>query len=132
MATTQTAPKKKGLINFDFLQKLGKVLMTVIAVMPAAGLMISLGKLVQMSGGDIAAVMTIGTTMENIGWAVINNLHILFAVAIGGTLLQCIDYRDRKALWNNSFRHFSFLLFFLVSELLHHRILPLTENNHCL
>ena len=33
MATTQTAPKKKGLINFDFLQKLGKVLMTVIAVM---------------------------------------------------------------------------------------------------
>lgn len=78
-------PKKKSFINFDFLQKLGKVLMTVIAVMPAAGLMISLGKLVQMSGGDIAAVMTIGTTMENIGWAVINNLHILFAVAIGGS-----------------------------------------------
>ena len=23
--------------------------------------------------------------MENIGWAVINNLHILFAVAIGGS-----------------------------------------------
>lgn len=78
-------PKKKGFINFDFLQKLGKVLMTVIAVMPAAGLMISLGKLVQMGGGDIAAIMTIGTTMENIGWAVINNLHILFAVAIGGS-----------------------------------------------
>ena len=78
-------PKKKGFLNFDFLQKLGKVLMTVIAVMPAAGLMISLGKLVQMGGGDIAAVMTIGTTMENIGWAVINNLHILFAVAIGGS-----------------------------------------------
>lgn len=78
-------PKKKSFLNFDFLQKLGKVLMTVIAVMPAAGLMISLGKLVQMGGGDIAAVMTIGTTMENIGWAVINNLHILFAVAIGGS-----------------------------------------------
>ena len=76
---------KKSFINFDFLQKLGKVLMTVIAVMPAAGLMISLGKLVQMGGGNIAAVMTIGTTMENIGWAVINNLHILFAVAIGGS-----------------------------------------------
>lgn len=74
-----------GRINFDFLQKLGKVLMTVIAVMPAAGLMISLGKLVQMAGGDIAAVMTIGSTMENIGWAVINNLHILFAAAIGGS-----------------------------------------------
>ena len=37
--------KKKLSINFDFLQKLGKVLMAVIAVMPAAGLMISLGKL---------------------------------------------------------------------------------------
>ena len=78
-------PKKKGFINFDFLQKLGKVLMTVIAVMPAAGLMISLGKLVQMAGGDVSMVLTIGTTMENIGWAVINNLHILFAVAIGGS-----------------------------------------------
>ncbi len=84
MATTQTAPKKKG-SSISTFAKLGKVLMTVIAVMPAAGLMISLGKLVQMSGGDIAAVMTIGTTMENIGWAVINNLHILFAVAIGGS-----------------------------------------------
>ena len=77
--------KKKFNFNFDFLQKLGKVLMTVIAVMPAAGLMISLGKLVQMAGGDLSIVMTIGSTMENIGWAVINNLHILFAVAIGGS-----------------------------------------------
>lgn len=72
-------------VDFDFLQKLGKVLMTVIAVMPAAGLMISLGKLVQMSGGDIHLVMTVGSTMETIGWAIINNLHILFAVAIGGS-----------------------------------------------
>ena len=77
--------KKKFHFNFDFLQKLGKVLMTVIAVMPAAGLMISLGKLVQMAGADLSVVMTIGSTMENIGWAVINNLHILFAVAIGGS-----------------------------------------------
>ncbi len=77
--------KLTGKINFDFLQKLGKVLMTVIAVMPAAGLMISLGKLVQMAGGGLGIVMTIGSTMENIGWAVINNLHILFAAAIGGS-----------------------------------------------
>lgn len=76
---------KKSIINFDFLQKLGKVLMTVIAVMPAAGLMISIGKLVQMSGGDIGMILTLGSTMENIGWAIINNLHILFAVAIGGS-----------------------------------------------
>lgn len=77
--------KKKGGINFDFLQKLGKVLMTVIAVMPAAGLMLSLGKLVQMMGADVSILMTIGGTMENIGWAIITNLHILFAAAIGGS-----------------------------------------------
>ncbi|NBH71803.1 PTS IIBC subunit [Clostridiaceae bacterium] len=81
----QGAEKKKLAINFDFLQKLGKVLMVVIAVMPAAGLMISLGKLVQMAGVDVHMIAMVGSTMENIGWAVINNLHILFAVAIGGS-----------------------------------------------
>ena len=81
----QKKEKKKFNFNFDFLQKLGKVLMTVIAVMPAAGLMISLGKLVQMAGADMSLVLTIGSTMENIGWAIINNLHILFAIAIGGS-----------------------------------------------
>lgn len=81
------APKKEksSFINFDVLQKLGKTLMTVIAVMPAAGLMISLGKLVQMAGADMSMLLTIGSTMETIGWAFINNLHILFAVAIGGS-----------------------------------------------
>lgn len=77
--------KKKHKFNFDFLQKLGKVLMTVIAVMPAAGLMISIGKLIAMVGADVSFVVTIGGVMENIGWAVINNLHILFAAAIGGS-----------------------------------------------
>ena len=86
-AEKKEAPKKekKSFINFDVLQKLGKTLMTVIAVMPAAGLMISLGKLVQMAGADMSMLLTIGGTMENIGWAFINNLHILFAVAIGGS-----------------------------------------------
>ena len=78
-------PKKKKGFNFDFLQKLGKVLMTVIAVMPAAGLMISLGKLIAMAGADISAIVTVGSVMENIGWAIISNLHILFAAAIGGS-----------------------------------------------
>ena len=82
---SQKKEKKKFNFNFDFLQKLGKVLMTVIAVMPAAGLMISIGKLVQMAGADLSLVLTIGSTMENIGWAIINNLHILFAIAIGGS-----------------------------------------------
>ena len=78
-------PKKKKGFSFDFLQKLGKVLMTVIAVMPAAGLMISLGKLIAMAGADISAIVTVGSVMENIGWAIISNLHILFAAAIGGS-----------------------------------------------
>lgn len=68
---------------FDFLQKLGKVLMVVIAVMPAAGIMISIGKLIGMT--DLAWLDSIGAVIENIGWAVITNLNILFAVAIGGS-----------------------------------------------
>lgn len=77
--------RKKPRISFDFLQKLGKVLMVVIAVMPAAGLMISIGKLIMMAGGDTAIINTIGSVMESIGWTIISNLHILFAVAIGGS-----------------------------------------------
>ena len=77
--------KKPGFMSFDFWQKFGKALMVVIAVMPAAGIMISLGKLVGMSGGDVAVIATIATVMEDIGWAIIGNLHILFALAIGGS-----------------------------------------------
>ena len=69
--------------SFDFWQKFGKALLVVVAVMPAAGLMISIGKLIGMSAGDINAVHTIARVMEDIGWAIITNLHILFAVAIG-------------------------------------------------
>ncbi len=76
---------KKSSAHFDFLQRLGKVLMTVIAVMPAAGLMISIGKLIAMLAADVAIVSAIGSCLENIGWAIISNLHILFAVAIGGS-----------------------------------------------
>ena len=75
----------KKMFSFDFWQKLGKALMVVVAVMPAAGLMISIGKMIAMFSGDITLVLTIGSVMENLGWAIINNLHILFAVAIGGS-----------------------------------------------
>lgn len=77
--------KRKLNINFDFLQKFGKVLMVVIAVMPAAGLMISLGKLIAMAGASVPFILTVGAVMENIGWAIINNLNLLFAIAIGGS-----------------------------------------------
>lgn len=77
--------EKKSIINFDLLQNLGKVLLTVIAVMPAAGLALSIGKVFQLWCGDISIMMTIGQVLENMGWAIIANLHVLFAIAIGGS-----------------------------------------------
>lgn len=77
--------KMKKFLSFDFWQKFGKALLVVVAVMPAAGIMISLGKLVGMMGADISFVQTIALVMEDIGWGIINNLHVLFAVAIGGS-----------------------------------------------
>lgn len=73
----------KKVFSFEFWQKFGKALMVVIAVMPAAGLMISIGKLIAMA--DVSAAITVGGITENIGWAIINNLPILFALAIGGS-----------------------------------------------
>lgn len=70
--------------SFDFWQKFGKALLVVIAVMPAAGLMVSIGKLIGMSS-DMQFITTIARVVEDIGWGIIGNLHILFAVAIGGS-----------------------------------------------
>ncbi len=76
--------KKSKLGSFDFWQKFGKALLVVIAVMPAAGLMVSIGKLIGMSS-DLQFITTISRVVEDIGWGIIGNLHILFAVAIGGS-----------------------------------------------
>ena len=76
--------KKSKLFSFDFWQKFGKALIVVIAVMPAAGIMISLGKVVGMYT-DAVLLETIARVMEDIGWAIITNLHVLFAVAIAGS-----------------------------------------------
>ncbi|MBL1225581.1 PTS transporter subunit IIBC [Enterococcus sp. BWR-S5] len=75
----------KKFINFEFLQKFGKALMVVVAVMPAAGLMISLGKSLPLINSDMAFLVTTGGVIESIGWAIIGNLHLLFALAIGGS-----------------------------------------------
>lgn len=75
----------KKLFSFEFWQKFGKALMVVIAVMPAAGLMISIGKMIGMFTGDMQLLLTTAGVIEDLGWAVIVNLHILFAVAIGGS-----------------------------------------------
>lgn len=73
------------LLSFDFWQRFGKSLIVVIAVMPAAGIMISLGKVVAMYAGGLGVIETFGHIMENIGWGIIVNLHLLFAIAIGGS-----------------------------------------------
>ena len=77
--------KLKEKFGFEFWQKFGKALMVVIAVMPAAGLMISLGKTVAMINPNMAPLVITGGFIEQIGWGVIGNLHILFALAIGGS-----------------------------------------------
>ena len=75
----------KNILSFEFWQKFGKALMVVIAVMPAAGLMISIGKSLVMIYPTFAPLVITGGILEQIGWGVIGNLHILFALAIGGS-----------------------------------------------
>ena len=75
----------KNILSFEFWQKFGKALMVVIAVMPAAGLMISIGKSLVMINPTFAPLIITGGILEQIGWGVIGNLHILFALAIGGS-----------------------------------------------
>ena len=77
--------KLKEKFGFEFWQKFGKSLMVVIAVMPAAGLMISIGKTIAMINPNVAPLVITGGFLEQIGWGVIGNLHILFALAIGGS-----------------------------------------------
>ncbi|MBO0454455.1 PTS transporter subunit IIBC [Candidatus Enterococcus murrayae] len=75
----------KKIFSFEFWQKFGKALMVVIAVMPAAGLMISIGKSLPLINENLGWLVTTGGVVENIGWAIIGNLHLLFALAIGGS-----------------------------------------------
>lgn len=75
----------KKMFSFEFWQKFGKALMVVIAVMPAAGLMISIGKSLPMINSNLGWLVTTGGVVENVGWAIIGNLHLLFALAIGGS-----------------------------------------------
>ena len=75
----------KQFFSFEFWQKFGKCLMVVIAVMPAAGLMVSIGNSIPLLNPDSSVLTTIGTVVAQIGWAVIGNLHLLFTLAIGGS-----------------------------------------------
>lgn len=75
----------KKMFSFEFWQKFGKALMVVVAVMPAAGLMISIGKSLPLIDPNLGLLVTTGGVLESIGWAIIGNLQLLFALAIGGS-----------------------------------------------
>ena len=74
----------KKLLSFEFWQKFGKCLMVVIAVMPAAGLMVSIGNSLPLIS-DAEWLAIVGNIIAQIGWGIIGNLHLLFALAIGGS-----------------------------------------------
>lgn len=75
----------KKLLSFEFWQKFGKALMVVIAVMPAAGLMVSIGNSLPLINADSELLARVGNIIAQIGWGIIGNLHLLFALAIGGS-----------------------------------------------
>ncbi|AGJ91039.1 PTS transporter subunit EIIC [Mycoplasma putrefaciens] len=73
-----------------FFSKFAKSILTFVALLPAAGLTIILGKIIGPLGlGNIKQVSTvfnqIGGVIENVGWAAFTHMGVLFAVAIGGT-----------------------------------------------
>ncbi len=74
----------KKMLSFEFWQKFGKCLMVVIAVMPAAGLMVSIGNSLPLIS-DAEWLARVGNIIAQIGWGIIGNLHLLFALAIGGS-----------------------------------------------
>ena len=74
----------KKMLSFEFWQKFGKCLMVVIAVMPAAGLMVSIGNSLPLIS-DAEWLALLGNIIAQIGWGIIGNLHLLFALAIGGS-----------------------------------------------
>lgn len=75
----------KNMLSFEFWQKFGKSLMVVIAVMPAAGLMVSIGTSLPLINENSGLLATVGNIIAQIGWGIIGNLHLLFALAIGGS-----------------------------------------------
>lgn len=74
----------KKILSFEFWQKFGKSLMVVIAVMPAAGLMVSIGNSLTLIDPKSDLLATVGNLIAQLGWGIIGNLHLLFALAIGG------------------------------------------------
>ncbi|WFQ90737.1 PTS sugar transporter subunit IIC [Mycoplasma feriruminatoris] len=74
----------------EFFSKFAKSILTFVALLPAAGLTIILGKIIGPLGlGQIKASAKvfnqIGGVIETVGWSAFTHMGLLFAVAIGGT-----------------------------------------------
>ncbi|MCK8461965.1 PTS transporter subunit EIIC [Mycoplasma capricolum subsp. capricolum] len=74
----------------EFFSKFAKSILTFVALLPAAGLTIILGKIIGPLGlGQIKASAKvfnqIGGVIETVGWAAFSHMGLLFAVAIAGT-----------------------------------------------
>ncbi|ELL44912.1 PTS transporter subunit EIIC [Spiroplasma melliferum] len=72
------------------INKFAKAILTMIAILPVAGLFIVVGKIIGPLGlGQITAIAKvanhIGTIIETIGWMPFRHIGLLFAIAIGGS-----------------------------------------------
>ena len=76
--------KNAGIAMFNFLQKIGKALMTPIAVLPVAAILLRLG-FGDIFVGDIANIMKVA------GDAIFTNLDLLFAIGIAYGLANNSD-----------------------------------------
>lgn len=72
---------------FAFLQKLGQALMIPVSVLPAAGLVVALGRMLQQTDQDNLIAQSLGKVFYSGGLAVFEQLSVIFAigVAIGFT-----------------------------------------------
>ncbi len=65
--------------GFKKLQKIGKALMTPVSVLPAAGILVAIGRMLQEQSGLAADA---GEVMFNSGIAIFENLALIFAIGV--------------------------------------------------
>ena len=65
--------------GFKRLQKIGKALMTPVSVLPAAGILVAIGRMLQEQSGLMADA---GQVMFNSGIAIFENLALIFAIGV--------------------------------------------------
>jgi phosphotransferase system glucose/maltose/N-acetylglucosamine-specific IIC component len=85
MQSLNTSSPAPSLWNrtFAYLQRLGQALMLPVSVLPAAGLMVALGRVLTGSNADTAStVHRLGSVFYSSGLSVFENLSLIFAVGV--------------------------------------------------